>query len=137
MLTTIVNERFKLNFIYFSFTRHSTTDKRRVYIENPNPRRTDFRSARSLDFESDTATDKNVDYTSEPVSARIRPTPPKKPLRLSLHRAQSLQTVEAVLSDIEKKRTLKRPHRAESTHQLIENSSPMVTTASLGRRQYV
>lgn len=44
---------------------------------------------------------KSLDYTSEPVSnghathfTRKRPTPPKKPIRLSLHRAQSLQSVE-------------------------------------------
>lgn len=123
----------RINFYSISFHSHSTADKRKIYLENvAAQKRADFRSARSLDFESDTCTEKNVDYTSEPVAARIRPTPPKKPLRLSLHRAQSLQTVEAVLSDIEKKRSLKRPHRAESTHQLIENS-----TASLGRRQYV
>lgn len=50
---------------------------------------------------------KMIDYTSEPNSIiggynkknlqfidRPRPTPPKKPLRLSLHRAQSMQSVE-------------------------------------------
>lgn len=50
---------------------------------------------------------KLIDYTSEPNSIiggynkknlqyldRPRPTPPKKPLRLSLHRAQSMQSVE-------------------------------------------
>lgn len=49
------------------------------------------RSARSLDLEAD--------YASEPSPVRhhrcSRPQPPKKPLRLSLHRrAQSLQSVD-------------------------------------------
>lgn len=68
----------------------------------------DSRSVKSLDFDSDcnSTKTKSVDYTSEPTSdhrklscyydgsARPRPTPPKKPLRLSLHKTQSLQSVE-------------------------------------------
>ncbi|XP_017780055.1 PREDICTED: uncharacterized protein LOC108565225 [Nicrophorus vespilloides] len=63
----------------------------------------DARSVKSLDFDSDCNyppnTPKSVDYTSEPIdnhkmNVKPRPTPPKKPLRLSLHRAQSLQSVE-------------------------------------------
>lgn len=99
-----------------------------------------MRSVRSLDFDSDVG-DKSVDYTSEPVAARIRPVPPKKPLRLSLHRAQSLQTVEAVIADLDKKRILKRPHRTESSHHLNENGGMngriAMHTSSLGRQRYV
>lgn len=75
----------------------------------------DCRSVKSLDFDSDcnsTSTrlngnTKSVDYTSEPLDSnkkisyyhnyyndKPRPTPPKKPLRLSLHKTQSLQSVE-------------------------------------------
>jgi hypothetical protein len=55
----------------------------------------DERSIKSLEFESDTGHTTNYDdYASEPVPApKIRPTPPKKPLRLSLQRARSLQAV--------------------------------------------
>lgn len=95
-----------------------------------------MRSVRSLDFDSDIG-DKSVDYTSEPVAARIRPVPPKKPLRLSLHRAQSLQTVEAVIADLDRKRILKRPHRTESAQHLNENGGLAMHTASLGRQRYV
>uniref|UniRef100_A0A336LY28 CSON007339 protein n=1 Tax=Culicoides sonorensis TaxID=179676 RepID=A0A336LY28_CULSO len=122
--------------------QHNTqlSEKRRIHIDPP--KRTDMRSVRSLDFDSDIG-DKSVDYTSEPVAARIRPVPPKKPLRLSLHRAQSLQTVEAVIADLDKKRTLKRPHRTESSHHLNENghhhnyNGITMNTASLGRQRYV
>lgn len=62
-------------------------------------------------------------YTSEPVAAsnrpRPRPTPPKKPLRLSLQRSSSLQTIEVnaamISSDLEKKRALKRTYRGNKT----------------------
>jgi sulfur dioxygenase len=86
----------------------------------------DERSIKSLDFESDTGNHTNYDdYASEPVPApKIRPTPPKKPLRLSLQRAQSLQvvndtTLSATLdhfnlstasNSIDKKRAIKRIH---------------------------
>lgn len=59
------------------------------------------RSVKSLDFDSDCTSHK--DYTSEPIEGRKmgyysevkpRPMPPKKPLRLSLHKTQSLQSVE-------------------------------------------
>lgn len=71
-----------------------------------------------------------VDYTSEPVVAhfpstlhlRSRPTPPKKPLRLSLQRTQSLQTIEAnaaaTIIDLERKRAVKRTHRGNKTPDL-------------------
>jgi hypothetical protein len=87
----------------------------------------DERSIKSLDFESDSCQTVNYDdYASEPVpTPKIRPTPPKKPLRLSLQRATSLQVVSipetniAPLTDIanstnsDKKRAIKRIHRAE------------------------
>ncbi|XP_063701637.1 uncharacterized protein LOC134831757 [Culicoides brevitarsis] len=117
--------------------QHNTqlSEKRRIHIDQG--KRIDMRSVRSLDFDSDIG-DKSVDYTSEPVAARIRPVPPKKPLRLSLHRAQSLQTVEAVIADLDKKRILKRPHRTESAHHLNENVNALAMhTASLGRQRYV
>lgn len=73
-----------------------------------------------------------VDYTSEPVVAHFpttlhlrsssRPTPPKKPLRLSLQRTQSLQTIEAnaaaTIIDLERKRAVKRTHRGNKTPDL-------------------
>lgn len=111
-----------------------------------NRRVSNIRSAISLDFEkemkvnaSDTPAKQTaaallyrrpneVDYTSEPVTApfssfsRIRnsrPTPPKKPLRLSLQRTQSLQTIEInAQSDVEKKRAIKRTHRGNKTPDL-------------------
>lgn len=99
-----------------------------------------------------------MDYTSEPVatplsnSSRLRnsrPTPPKKPLRLSLQRAQSLQAIEATAAatiiDLERKRAVKRTHRGNETpdsHLFIdgENNSLYTSgiqlhTASLGRNK--
>lgn len=98
----------------------------------------DERSIKSLDFESDRDSCQTVnydDYASEPVpTPKIRPTPPKKPLRLSLQRASSLQVVSipesnhhhhsnAPLTDIanstngDKKRAIKRFHKHE--HQKL------------------
>lgn len=93
--------------------------------------RHDERSIKSLDFESDTGHTTNYDdYASEPVPApKIRPTPPKKPLRLSLQRARSLQAVCGTdsyngktplmdtvnLSSNDKKRAIKRIYRGEIT----------------------
>lgn len=78
----------------------------------------DSRSVKSLDFDSDSTVangyinrNGKVDYTSEPNDRLVhnrklpyypayygdvkpRPTPPKKPIRLSLHKTQSLQSVE-------------------------------------------
>lgn len=75
-----------------------------------------------------------MDYTSEPVATpfcngRIRngtrPTPPKKPLRLSLQRAQSLQTIEggtvASILELDKKRAVKRTHRGNKTFELSQH----------------
>lgn len=87
-----------------------------------------------------------VDYTSEPVidpiqsrSRKTRPTPPKKPLRLSLQRAQSLQTIETnanvTILDLEKKRAMKRSHCGIKTPDNSSYSSQphLQQTASLGR----
>lgn len=143
----------------------------------------DMRSVKSLDFDKDHSKMVNgngmkhssrssslyrkqleVDYTSEPVATPLssvsrprngmRPTPPKKPLRLSLQRAQSLQTIEAsataAILDLEKKRAIKRTHRGNKTPDLphfMENtmsnsaaysSQPhLQQTASLGRSKHV
>lgn len=97
-----------------------------------------IRSAKSLEFEGEPKlTTRNtaqcrkssdVDYTSEPVSSPLsncsrfrnsRPMPPKKPLRLSLQRAQSLQAIEAnataTIVDLERKKAIKRTHRGNET----------------------
>uniref|UniRef100_A0A1A9WP43 Persulfide dioxygenase ETHE1, mitochondrial n=1 Tax=Glossina brevipalpis TaxID=37001 RepID=A0A1A9WP43_9MUSC len=112
---------------------------------------TDMRSVQSLNFDSDNDTAKaKARITNGETISEIRahrPTPPKKPLRLSLQRAQSLQTVELTAnSDNERKRTaMKRTHindktttnlnKAESL--LIENCKPVALhTASLGRQRH-
>lgn len=127
----------------------------------------DERSIKSLDFESDSGQANYAsqdDYASEPVpQPRIRPTPPKKPLRLSLQRAQSLQAVmdaNGILDSLnlaDKKRAIKRIHKGElnekssSTNRLnnghsystrsIELSSKYIennmSTSSLSRQKYV
>lgn len=91
----------------------------------------DERSVKSLDFESDNGHTTNYDdYASEPVpSPKIRPAPPKKPLRLSLQRAQSLQVVSddpqtvntplmdtINLSTSDRKRASKRIYRDGQQH---------------------
>ncbi|KAH8299553.1 hypothetical protein KR044_002757 [Drosophila immigrans] len=115
----------------------------------------DMRSVKSLDFDSENESTKPS--TTESSSRTVRPTPPKKPLRLSLQRAQSLQTVELhPCSDLDRKRPMKRVHHNSSTSGgsspsdegqnhataaggvglLIENCSPM-HTASLGRHKLI
>lgn len=68
----------------------------------------------------DTMSQKSLDYSSESSSRyykkhtdprTARPIPPKKPLRLSLHRATSLQSVEVV-----DKKSLKRSYKGENSH---------------------
>uniref|UniRef100_A0A182P8U9 PDZ domain-containing protein n=1 Tax=Anopheles epiroticus TaxID=199890 RepID=A0A182P8U9_9DIPT len=117
-------------------------------------RRGDIRTVKSLDFESDT----NDQYASEPSgptgkhAGGVRPAPPKKPLRLSLQRAQSLQTVDGLMLEAiaasnghDRKRGMKRSHKSGTkvvdpsstmAAQYIENSAPM-QTASLGRQKYM
>lgn len=102
---------------------------------------------------------REIDYTSEPVAdpltnGRIRngmrPTPPKKPLRLSLQRAQSLQTIEAsaaaAILELDRKRAIKRTHRGgnktpDMLHYLENGynggSQPHLQTASLGRHKHI
>lgn len=117
-----------------SLTKNSITASMNQ-IENSYSKRNknghDERSIKSLDFESDTGQNNNYDdYASEPVPApKIRPTPPKKPLRLSLQRARSLQAVCGIdshtntplmdtinLSNNDKKRAIKRIYRGEMTN---------------------
>lgn len=119
---------------FFRFASRKKDIQDQAKQQRPAPN--DLRSVKSLDFESDTGERKReVDYTSEPVAHRVRPTPPKKPLRLSLQRAQSLQTVEAQL-DSDKKRAIKRTHKSRLPPDLlyIENNIP-IQTASLGRNK--
>lgn len=117
------------------------------------------RSVKSLDFDSDYGGStidsrsghksrhhhhtKDTDYTSEPLGPKhLRPMPPKKPLRLSLQRAQSLQTVELNLTDIEsRKKGMKRTYRGDrpppDVVQFIESGSREILNGSLGRMKYV
>lgn len=123
--------------------RHSERRKENTILEHQARLQkppADMRSVKSLDFDSDAGERKReVDYTSEPVAHRVRPTPPKKPLRLSLQRAQSLQTVDANISENERKRILKRTHKGKNPGELlqyIENNLPL-QTASLGRNNHI
>jgi sulfur dioxygenase len=105
----------------------------------------DERSIKSLDFESDSCQTMNYDdYASEPVpTPKIRPTPPKKPLRLSLQRATSLQVVSIPETNIapfadstngDKKRAIKRiHHRAE----LLKNHSRSIELSPKYIEKYV
>lgn len=105
----------------------------------------DARSVKSLDFDSDCNSnitrqiDKIIDYTSEPLDSmekvhhhhpqyyeHIKPKPPKKPLRLSLHKTQSLQSVES--SDTngfhdkhDSRKPMKRNHRGQTQQVPIIN----------------
>ncbi|KAM7342617.1 PDZ domain-containing protein sprite [Cochliomyia hominivorax] len=122
----------------------------------------DMRSVKSLDFDSENENSRlkvrqqNSDTMSE--ARTVRPTPPKKPLRLSLQRAQSLQTVELSSNpDSERKRPMKRAHinhnnnntilnnehLSDSNSILIENCNTLTTptpppmhTSSLGRHRH-
>uniref|UniRef100_A0A182YC19 Uncharacterized protein n=1 Tax=Anopheles stephensi TaxID=30069 RepID=A0A182YC19_ANOST len=137
---------------------HLNGERKRLVAATPHEtatigRRGDIR--KSLDFESDT----NDQYASEPSgptskhASGVRPAPPKKPLRLSLQRAQSLQTVDGLMLEAiaasnghDRKRGMKRSHKSgtkatDSSNstmaaQYIENSVPM-QTASLGRQKYM
>jgi hypothetical protein len=104
----------------------------------------DQRSIKSLhDFESDSGRTTNFDdYASEPVPPpKIRPTPPKKPLRLSLQRARSLQAVCGTdlpygntplmdtinLSSIDKKRATKRFYKGKMSNGYSQSIEPRYT----------
>lgn len=103
--------------------------------KNPG-RLPESRSVKSLDFDSDTnnsvtminGTSKSIDYASEPSDHhrkltydgyKPRPTPPKKPIRLSLHKNQngSLETSSVVSNGSSVKsdyrKPLKRNHKGE------------------------
>ncbi|XP_055917174.1 uncharacterized protein LOC129949627 [Eupeodes corollae] len=119
---------------------HYTGHERRREMhksESSRKHSTDSRSVKSLDFDGENETKKS--HKSDSLSDnRARPTPPKKPLRLSLQRAQSLQTVELhPNSDADRKRSLKRAHFTEKSQEaiLIENCSPL-HTSSLGRQKH-
>lgn len=82
----------------------------------------DMRSVKSLDCNSDNESASrnnskaraNLHQAMTVEGRSLRPTPPKKPLRLSLQRAQSLQTVElTAISENERKRATKRAHITE------------------------
>ena len=121
------------------------------HIENSYARKKsttmDNRSIKSLDFDN-IDEKQHDDYASEPVAApRMRPTPPKKPLRLSLHRAQSLQAVMDAsglldsMNMLERKRAIKRIHKSENeteiTSKYIEHSKGLPITSSLSRHKYI
>ncbi|XP_044755348.1 uncharacterized protein LOC123314253 isoform X2 [Coccinella septempunctata] len=99
---------------------------------------------KSLDFDSDcnstktngklSSCNKSVDYTSEPLDnnkksmssyaeQQKRPMPPKKPLRLSLHKAQSLQSVDTGPNDSssrESRKSVKRTYKGDmSSHMRL------------------
>ncbi|EDW74384.2 uncharacterized protein Dwil_GK21885 [Drosophila willistoni] len=108
----------------------------------------DMRSVKSLDFDSETETTKpsngnNTTEAGRTNTHHVRPTPPKKPLRLSLQRAQSLQTVELNPHNelIERKRPMKRVHNKPppGSPPSDENCSPSppLHTASLGRHKLI
>lgn len=115
------------------------------------------RSVKSLDFDSDyggCATEPRksrhskdlLDYASDSMGPRqSRPMPPKKPLRLSLQRAQSLQTVDGSLTDIDtRKKCMKRSYRGvrppPDVVQFVDTAGAreiMNGSASLGRMKFV
>lgn len=114
-------------------------------VTNKNKRLPDSQSSKSLDFDSDTnsvayiassnSSPKAIDYTSEPLDnnrkpgtynvngdyGKPRPTPPKKPLRLSLHKNHSMQSSETMSSisngsttQSEQRKPLKRTHKGDT-----------------------
>ncbi|XP_056639188.1 uncharacterized protein LOC130446769 isoform X1 [Diorhabda sublineata] len=99
-----------------SVDENTNTDK--VY------RKMDARSVKSLDFDSDCNSARlngtcSTDYASEPNNdkhmyyEKPRPAPPKKPLRLSLHKTHSLQSVETN-SDFQNRKCVKRNYKGEA-----------------------
>lgn len=120
------------------------------------------RSVKSLDFDSDYGGGNGGGFSTEPRKSsrhskdildyasdtmgpsRQRPLPPQKPVRLSLHRAQSLQTVDGSLTDIDsRKKCMKRSHRGirppPDVVQFTDAGSREIMngSASLGRMKYV
>lgn len=106
-----------------------------------------YRKHRDTDYTSDSVTDP---HPSGRFRNGHRPTPPKKPLRLSLQRAQSLQTIEAsanaAILELDKKRAIKRTYRGGNKtpdlQQFLESnfnggSQTHLQTASLGRHKHI
>ncbi|XP_037941027.1 uncharacterized protein LOC119673977 [Teleopsis dalmanni] len=123
---------------YNGFERRRDIPRSSDTLALRNRQPSDMRSVKSLDFESENET-KPLNDTQVRT---IRPTPPKKPLRLSLQRAQSLQTVELNANgELDRKRSLKRTHitdkasTEEGNSVLIENCTPL-QTSSLGRQKH-
>jgi hypothetical protein len=83
------------NHITMSMNRIENSYSKRNRNDSGSVKGYDERSIKSLDIDSDAGhTTYCDDYASEPVpTPKIRATPPKKPLRLSLQRARSLQAV--------------------------------------------
>lgn len=115
-------------------------------VTQKNRRLPESRSSKSLDFDSDTnnvayitstnGSSKSVDYTSEPLDSnrrpnaypmngdpgKPRPTPPKKPLRLSLHKNHAIQQSSETLSVVSNgssvksdfRKPMKRTHKGDA-----------------------
>lgn len=114
-------------------------------VPQKDKRLPETRSSKSLDFDSDTnsvsyftnGSPKSVDYTSEPSDnnrrqnpysmngdpGKPRPTPPKKPLRLSLHKNHGVQQSTESLSVISNgssvrndlRKAMKRAHKSDAS----------------------
>jgi hypothetical protein len=95
VLTINLPHSLTKNHITMSMNRIENSYSRRNKSESGSVKGLDERSIKSLDIDSDAGHPTTYDdYASEPVPApKIRATPPKKPLRLSLQRARSLQAV--------------------------------------------
>lgn len=78
----------------------------RPNMQNHNSKHIDMSSQKSLDYSSESSL---RHYKKHPEQRIQRPIPPKKPLRLSLHRATSLQSVET--GD---KKPMKRNYKGEA-----------------------
>nr|XP_023013297.1 ERC protein 2 [Leptinotarsa decemlineata] len=111
----------------------------------------DSRSVKSLDFDSDcnsttTTNNHRTDYTSEPTSdSRIlyhpsvhdmkpRPIPPKKPLRLSLHKTRSLHSVGNG-DDISRRTERKRNYKGEKPAIVSKNYDQNVDNTGYREQQ--
>lgn len=97
----------------------------------------DARSVKSLDFDSDCNSNatsyrlnghvSDTNYASEPSTdgrklgyydnGKPKPTPPKKPIRLSLHKTHSLQSIEAENQSKLDRKSMKRNHKGEAPIQ--------------------
>lgn len=158
-----------LHFLTTALLFSSTSDRRREMLLEMSRRNANntinelSRSVKSLDFDSDygggignkgCATEPRksrhskdmLDYASDTMGPRqSRPMPPTKPLRLSLQRAQSLQTVDGSLTDIDvRKKCMKRAYRGVRPPpdvvqyaQHSESRDIYNGSATLGRMKYV